>query len=390
MLASQDDTDYRNEWLESISERASLNERLWGQCLESDLDAAERHIACHLIADLDEHGYLSHEPTTHAAELGLSLEEVEQVRLRLMHFEPLGIGARGAQECLRIQAESLQEEVPWAMIAYRLIAEQWDTLMKGDLRQAARALDLSFDQIEQAFTAIREHFHLYPAYGSHGRDAETRYLQPDVRFCRQGLGAAATIQIEVLEAHRYDIHIAPEYRELLKHSALCDDDTRGQLNAWKREVRHLGDALHQRWNTLSQVCTCIADFQRDFFIHDCCVSRLRPLTRDEIANALDVHPSTVGRTVTEKYAELPNRRVVPLSFFFESSAPIQALIAQLVADETALLSDETLRSHLHRAGWSMTRRAVSMHRESVGILPTHLRRRQRRLYATLKRSCDGM
>ncbi len=371
------------DWLESVGARELLSETLWRQVLESDLAGEQRQIAFHLLADLDERGYLATPPTEHAAMLDKAIEQVEEVRQRLLRFEPLGIAALSTQECLRVQAEALVADQAWARLALRLLQEQWDTLMTGELEKVARALACPIKEIKEAVIAIREQFHLYPA-GSHlGHGTEPVYLEPDVRFRLSGQGAAATMEVEVLEAQRYAIHVAPEYRLLLQQRRSYDEGTRQQLVSWGAQVHRVATALRQRWDTLGRVCLMIADFQRDFFLQESRASVLRPLTREEVANAIGVHPSTVGRAVHGKYVELPNRRIVPLSFFFDSSAPIHALITQLIARETTLLSDDTLCDHLQRAGWSMTRRAVSQHRESMGILPTHLRRRQRRLSDSL-------
>ncbi|MGH2542343.1 MAG: hypothetical protein ACRDIB_06095, partial [Ardenticatenaceae bacterium] len=389
-LSMSPDSASRGDWMERFSEEIRLTEMLWQQCQESQLSDEEREIACHLISDLDEHGYLMSDPAEHAAILGEPLDRVEKVRRTLLHFEPLGIGARNAQECLRVQAEVLARHASWAEVARRLITEQWDALMRGELRQAARALGLSLPDVERAFSNMLDHFYLYPAYGCHGQVADTLYVQPDARFRLHGRGSAATIEVEILESQRYGVNVTPEYRHLLAQPAVCDGRTWELLTTWHLEVRRIAAGLGQRWKTLAQVCQMIADFQRDFFLSGCCPDTLRPLTRDEVATALGVHPSTVGRAVNGKFVELPRQQVVPLSFFFDSSAPIHALIARLIAEETTLLSDESLRAHLQRAGWAMTRRAVAMHRETMGILPAYLRRRQRQVSQVLRRKTkDG-
>ena len=377
------DEDERSSWLEGVSEAKTLSETLWLQCMESGFDKEQLLIACHLISDLDEHGYLSTEVAEHAAGLEVSVAEVEEVRQRLMQLEPVGVGARGPKECLLAQAKVLGEDVTWGEAARRLLSEQWEAMVEGELRQAARGLPLPLAEVDEAFRMILGTFYLYPAYGFQGRDTETVMLQPDACFTVIGRGPRATVQAEVLEARRYSIGINRKNLGLLRREAEYKPGTQEKMVTWAGEVKRVASALRQRWHTLQQVCECIAEFQHEFFTAPNAgdASLLHPLTRDEVANALGVHPSTVGRAVNGKNAVLPDRRVVPLSFFFDSSAPVQALIAQLVAgEETALLSDETLRRHLQRAGWPMTRRAVSLHRESMGILPTHLRRRQRRFH----------
>lgn len=382
--AASSSDDEAASWIEQLARPERLTESLWRQCLESGWPAGDLHIACHLIGDLDEQGFLSSDPAEHAAALELPVAAVESVRQRLMRLEPLGIAARGVRECLLLQLAALTERAPWVECAARLVGEQWEGLMEGELRRAARALGLPAATVERAFERLLERCYLYPAAGGQSDDREGILPPPDARLRLSGIGSAAQLQVEILEERRYAIGISSDYRPMLRQRQTFDRATNDQMGLWVDEVRRVALALRQRWQTLRRVCECVFDFQREFFTTgECCPSRLRPLTREEVANAIGVHPSTVGRAVNGKYVELPNRRVVPLRFFFDSSAPIQALIGQMIAGETSLLSDETLRHHLHRAGWSMTRRAVSMHREGMGILPTHLRRRQRRLHARL-------
>jgi RNA polymerase sigma-54 factor len=374
------DDEERGNWLDSVSRTRTLKETLWIQCLESGLERKDLYIACHLLMDLDKRGFLTTDIKEQAEHLCVTVSDVEHVRQVLMHLEPLGVGATGVRECLLVQATALGDSLEWLALACALISEQWEVLLEGKLPQAARALKVPCVEVERVFRAMLQRFYLYPAHTFPGRDEETVYIHPDVRFQLAGHGARARITVEVLESQRYTIGYARDYYGLLSHASSSDNSTRDKLATWSTEVRRVGSALQQRWQTLQQVCECIAEFQREFFTRAFKPAQLRPLTREEIAAALGIHPSTVGRAVNGKYVELPNRRIVPLSFFFDSRAPIQALIAQLVTDETDLLSDEMLRSQLQRAGWSMTRRAVSLHREGMGILPTHLRRRQRRLF----------
>jgi RNA polymerase sigma-54 factor len=375
---SYDDEESGN-WVDRVSRTRTLKEALWLQCLESGLERSDLYIACHLLMDLDKRGFISSSIAEQAEHLGVPAADVERVRQVLMHLEPLGVGATGVRECLLVQARTLGDSLEWLPLARALIVEQWDALLEGKLSQAARALQVPCVEIEQAFRAMLRHFYLYPAHSFPGQDEETVYLHPDARFHLVGHGVRACVTVEVLESQRYAIGYARDYYGLLSRASYSDHTTHDRLIAWSADVRRVGAALQQRWQTLQQVCESVADFQREFFMGDFRAAHLRPLTREEIASALGIHPSTVGRAVHGKYVELPNRRIVPLSFFFDSRAPIQALIAQLITSETDLLSDEMLRGQLQRAGWPMTRRAVSLHREGMGILPTHLRRRQRRL-----------
>jgi RNA polymerase sigma-54 factor len=346
------------------------------------MTANEREIACHLIGDLDERGISMTPAEEHAELLGYPAALVEKVRQRLMRLEPLGAGAYDSRECLLIQAEVHRDDRAWGAVAYDLIRHQWTLLMKGDLRRIARAMSLPLTDVQEAYMGIRAYFHFYPISGYAGDDGETLLIQPDVRYFVSGGGGSAAVEVDILEARRYHIRYARGQARYLGSTSLTDEE-RGRVLEWKYDVGRVARALRQRWETMEQVCRMIGQFQREFFLGDFSPHTLARLTREDVARALDVHPSTVGRAVAGKYAELPNRRIVPLAFFFDSSAPIHALISDLIEEENGQLSDDMLQNFLQRAGWKLTRRAVSLHRESMGILPSHLRLRQRRLYELL-------
>jgi RNA polymerase sigma-54 factor len=98
-----------------------------------------------------------------------------------------------------------------------------------------------------------------------------------------------------------------------------------------------------------------------------------------VAEMMEVHESTVCRAVAGKYALLPRGRIVPLSKFFDSAAPIKRMIEELVDQETEPLSDRALANRLREQGYEVARRTVAKYRNALGVLPCSLRRRSKDL-----------
>jgi RNA polymerase sigma-54 factor len=124
---------------------------------------------------------------------------------------------------------------------------------------------------------------------------------------------------------------------------------------------------------------CLVRIQRDFLV--CGERGLKPLTRAEVAEMLDVHESTVSRAVAGKYVELPGRRIVPLETFFDSAAPVKCVIRELVENEETSLSDQAIADVLAERGYNVARRTVAKYRNALNILPSSLRDRDRELRA---------
>jgi RNA polymerase sigma-54 factor len=106
----------------------------------------------------------------------------------------------------------------------------------------------------------------------------------------------------------------------------------------------------------------------------------------EIAEAVELHESTISRVTTQKFMHTP-RGIFELKYFFgshvttetggsASSTAIRALIRQLVSAEDGHkpLTDSQLSEILGQQGIVVARRTVAKYRESLQILPVNLRK----------------
>ncbi|MEQ8772147.1 MAG: RNA polymerase sigma-54 factor, partial [Erythrobacter sp.] len=121
------------------------------------------------------------------------------------------------------------------------------------------------------------------------------------------------------------------------------------------------------------------------------VSELRPLTLREVAEAIEMHESTVSRVTSNKYLAC-ERGCFELKYFFSSgvgssdgegasSEAIKARIRALVdaEDPKKVLSDQKLVDLLRGEGVDLARRTVAKYREAIGIGSSAQRRRAKKL-----------
>ncbi|HKV02936.1 MAG TPA: hypothetical protein VJQ26_12465, partial [Ktedonobacteraceae bacterium] len=127
------------------------------------------------------------------------------------------------------------------------------------------------------------------------------------------------------------------------------------------------DSVQRRWRTLKRVAELVVDYQREFLEKG--VRYLRPLTRAEIASRLNLDEGTVSRATANKYALLPNGRLMPVADFFDGSLSVKDVMRELISTEEARhrLSDEELARLLTARGIPMARRTVTKYREEMGI-----------------------
>src|SRR5438309_11892661 len=147
-------------------------------------------------------------------------------------------------------------------------------------------------------------------------------------------------------------------------------------------------ALDQRAKTILKVSTEIVRQQDAFFVHG--VRHLRPLNLKTIADAIDMHESTVSRVTANKYMAT-NRGIFELKYFFtsaiaaanggeaHSAQAVRHRIRQLINEEAAedVLSDDTIVQRLHAAGIDIARRTVAAYRDAMRIPYSVQRRREK-------------
>ncbi len=376
------------EWddpLSRVASRTTLPEYVLQQARLS-LPEGDLGIARHLLGSLDERGLLSCDVGDLAGDLGVDRERVEAVLRVVQSLEPTGIAARDARECLLVQLKELPEGRTERTVAEHLIRNHWDALGRSSLQSLGQEVDVSAEEVRNALCFIRKNLNPFPAHAGWTQSArapaedQVVCAEPDVIIRRrEGLNSGYVIELPKAGRHRLRVRAVSERA----WERVQDDDAESDGSGWDRWQQLCGRArlfvrsIEQRWETLHRLMRCLMDYQRGFL--DGGERYLKPLTRTQVAEWMDVHESTISRAVAGKYVELPCRRVVPLEIFFDSAAPVKHLIRQLVEHEDESLSDSAIAERLGEYGYDVARRTVAKYRNALDILPSSLRRREREL-----------
>ncbi len=378
-----------NDPLSWVASRMTLADYLLQQARLS-LPQADLPIARYLIGGLDQRGLLSRPVEEVAEDLGVERERVEAVLQVIQTLEPTGIAARDVRECLLIQLNELRERDAESTVAERLIVDQWDLLGSSSLDKLGREVGASADEVRTALCFIRENLNPFPAHAGWARDtraangpaaeADVPTTEPDV-IIRRREGARARYTIELPKAGLYRLQVRTASDPACDGVNDADGSSRGEdWDRWQElcgRARLFIKSIEQRWETLHTLMRHLVDYQREFLEggEQC----LKPLTRAEVADWMDVHESTISRAVAGKYVELPCGRIVPLEVFFDSAAPVKHLIREFVEQEEECLSDSAIAEKLAQHGYDVARRTVAKYRNALEILPSSLRRREREL-----------
>ncbi|MCW8890286.1 MAG: RNA polymerase factor sigma-54 [Sedimenticola sp.] len=375
--ASKDNAD--NDYLAQRRSARTLYDYLTWQLNLTRFSDVDRDIAFSIIDGIDEDGYLRADLEEILEGLGdeeIEMDEVEAVLHRIQQFDPPGVGARDLQECLLIQLKQLSEPHSASELALRLVRDHFDLLAQQDHNQIKRKLKIDDETLSSINQLIRS---LIPRPGSLVADSEPQYVIPDVFVTRRN----GTWHVDLNAESAPKLRVNPDYARLIRRADNSDDNN--YLKNHLQEARWFIKSLMSRNETLLRVATKIVELQRGFFEHG--EEAMKPLVLRDIAEALELHESTISRVTTQKYMHTP-RGTLEFKYFFSShvstagggecsATAIRALIKKLVAAEkpNKPLSDNKLASILADQGIQVARRTVAKYRESMAIPPSNERKR---------------
>ncbi len=363
----------RDYWESTITGTTSLTHHLLEQLRLTVDDDEERAIGEWIIGEIDERGYFTGSLEEGAQLLGVGVERVEEVLKIVQTFEPAGIGARDLRECLLLQIEQNYPDDERLRV---LVSDHLELLEKNQLPRIAATMGIPLEEVKRLAGIVGT---LEPRPGRQYSTEATHYIVPDVTVSRVDGRTVVTVTDERTPRLR----ISPYYRKLL-----ADKNTPKQVTDYVREkyraARALLQNIEQRKSTIQTVVEAIFEVQEEFLEKGDVA--LKPLTLQQIADKVGMHEATISRTTRGKYVDTP-QGVYELKHFFSSSIEtdnggpqsarsVKSLIADLVRneDKTQPLSDQEIANLLSERGTNIARRTVSKYRESLGILPSQLRR----------------
>jgi len=327
-------------------------------------------------------------PRTEPYRVPFSRDALREAIDLVRQMDPIGVGARDLRECLLAQLHHLKtmehkngngnhlaekEAVDDAIV---MVDQHLHALQNKNFKDVAKAMCRPFEAITRAMDFIRT---LDPRPGLRYNKIETRLIEPDVAFVKQGDEYIVVMNDEEIP----QLRLNPAYRRLL-HRDAAEKDVRNYVKERYKSAIQLIKNIEQRKQTILRVCYSILARQRDFL--DQGIDQLKPMMIKEVAEEIGVHPSTVSRAVANKYAHTP-QGVFELRYFFTESVNgpegggtslliLKRRVKKLIEEEDPArpLTDEQITRILRSQGIQVTRRTVAKYREDMRIPSTHQRR----------------
>jgi RNA polymerase sigma-54 factor len=360
-----------------VAAEISLGEYLAEQLAVAVTAPEQRMIGRYLIDLVDDAGYLPADLNEVGDKLGASESDVAAAVAVLQTFDPPGICARSLSECVAIQLREKNRYDP----AMQALVEHLELLARRDFAALRRICSVDDEDLAEMIGEIR---HLDPKPGLRFGTTRTQTVVPDV-YVRPGPDGGWLVELNsdtlprVLVNHTY-------YAELSK--TIRKDGDKTYFTDCLQNATWLVRALDQRARTILKVATEIVRQQDGFFAHG--IAHLRPLNLKTVADAIQMHESTVSRVTANKYMAT-NRGIFELKYFFtasiaaadggsaHSAESVRHHIRQLVdaEDPSAVLSDDTIVERLREAGIDIARRTVAKYREALRIPSSVQRRREK-------------
>lgn len=368
--------DAGGPFIENLADQPRpLRDHLGEQLRLSFTDPVDRLIGAHLIALLDPIGRVSTEDAVLAAALGTPAGRVAAVRARMMHFDPIGLFARDLRGCLAVQLAERNRLDP----AMQSLLDNLELLGRRELKRLQLLCGVDAEDLADMIAEIRA---LDPKPASGYDIAQVPPILADV-LMRPGLGGDWILELNPDTLPRLLVSAAFHARVSLR----AGREERLFLAEKLASANWLMKSLQQRAQTILKVAGEVMRRQEGFLARG--VGHLRPLILRDIAEAVEMHESTVSRVTANKYISTP-RGLFELKYFFttaiagvsgesHSAEAVRYRIRGMIAAENAIstLSDDAIVAALRREGIDIARRTVAKYREALHIPSSVQRKREK-------------
>ena len=367
------------EFESNLTEAPSLKDHLLEQLQMDISDPVKRMIGLHIIDLIDERGYVPEDLSAVCEGLKCDPDDIEEVLKELQQFSPSGVCARNLGECLAIQLRELDRFDP----SMEKMIQNLELIASGNVKQLAKVCGVEEEDISFMYEEIRA---LNPKPGLQFGHDVMQVVVPDV-FLRKASDGGW--QVELNSDALPKVLLNRQYYTRISGSARRKEDKK-YLSEQLAHANWLTKALDQRAQTILKVSTEIVRQQDAFFRQG--VRHFKPLTLRDIAEAVDIHESTVSRVTTQKYLS-NGSAVYELKYFFSSglsstnaagdqhsSEAVKHMIKDLIDAENPkdILSDDTIAEMLQAKGVDIARRTVAKYREAMDIGSSPARRRDKK------------
>jgi len=378
-----------------FSTGTSFHEHLQNQIGLRNLSEKEEVLALYLIGNIDDDGYVRRKLESIVNDLAFSQnietdeDELLEVLRTIQDMEPVGVGARTLQECLLLQIENKNQDIPETALARKILKYYFQEFTKKHYEKIITRLNITEEELKDA---VNEILKLNPKPGSSYSETQSQAVQtivPDFILDNKD----GELQLSLNAKNVPELRLNSTYTNMLEGFAQKNKDqkTKNDKEAISFVKQKLDsakwfiDAIKQRQNTLMLTMNAIIEYQYNYFLEGD-ESKLKPMILKDIAERTGLDISTISRVANSKYVQT-HFGIFPLKYFFSeglqtdsgeevSSREIKSILKNCVENEDKKkpLTDDKLTNILKEKGYRIARRTVAKYREQLNIPVARLRK----------------
>jgi RNA polymerase sigma-54 factor len=298
------------------------------------------------------------------------------------------VGARDLQECLLLQIEVKDKNIPEISLARKILKYYFQEFTKKHYEKIIARLNINEKELK---AAIDEILKLNPKPGSSYNDPQNKNIQqivPDFILENND----NELQLSLNARNVPELRISQTYSDLIQtYTVSKDKQSREQKDAITFVKQKLDsakwfiEAIRQRQNTLMLTMEAIINYQKEYF-KEGDEKKLKPMILKDIADITRLDISTISRVANSKYIQT-HFGIFALKYFFSeglqtdageevSTREIKKILEECIEKEEKRkpLTDEKLAEILKEKGYHIARRTVAKYREQLDIPVARLRK----------------
>lgn len=407
LLWDQDEEPYEktqkqtneNHYEAPVIQYNSLQENLKDQVHMMNLEEDITEIACYLVDELDDDGYLRRPVTEVADDYSfregkmMDEEKVASALTIIQNCEPAGVGARSLHECLFLQLKRRgNKECRTHFLALQIIRDFYNEFVQRQFPKIKSELQMTGEELEKCIIYISK-LNPKPITETNRYELLKEQIIPDFEVSVED----NDYFVSLTSSEFIKLRVNPDYTST-GNLNISNTSEKKQAESYFQnlvnDANSLINALKERETTMMKVMTAIAQMQPDFFKSGD-PRELRPMILQDIATKTGYDLSTVSRITSNKHVQTPFGIFSLKNLFMRAissekndttyansstSLQVQELIQQIVREEDKLkpLSDSDIMMLLKEKEINIARRTVVKYRELSGIPNSEMRKKQQR------------
>lgn len=360
----------------------TLQEFLLQQVRLEELEEGDEKIAEYIINNIDEKGYIKDYPRVRdeiMKECQVKSCNVDKVLSLIQALEPDGVGARNLKECLLLQLQEYNFDSPELQeVIYKTIKYHFEDLAKKKYAEIAQALDIEPEGVEHIAQFVEKN--LTPSPGLQYRsDRQEQTIIPSFQIKKEDSPSGIKYSAVNLEKEKGpQLRISNHYLRLMDTPG-TDEKTKKYIKEKLEAAKIFIENIQKRHETIQKIIDIITGSQQEFFQKG--YYWLNPLQQNKLANIIGVHPSTISRAVSTKYAETPQglyplKYMCPRNFKGFSAMQIKGML-RTILHENKKLSDQKISDFLREnRNIDIKRRTITKYRLELGEESSYERKKQ--------------